>query len=285
MSRKQQIGFLIPILCVLLCASLVLCSCASGPRPPEKGTPAFYWQAANQTFAAGDYVKTDNNLADILKSQNEFTARAQPWRLILTAGMSKGYMELADNYEFGARANKANPTPFRRLVNSYRNGASQLAMQFVEAFQKFQKANADPNVALAFPFPSGSATGAPQLMSKAGNGIVLQETEVSQAEKRILEKAVLLFTSRAAGAPDDTAKAREMFKAGTVQVPRGVFLLAVANALYDQGQLYSRNKLDQPERMKIFHTVALDALKTVPESKETKELSGKLQKSLKAKAS
>src|SRR5882762_656532 len=79
------------------------CSSSSAPEP---GTPAYYWAAAKETFAANDYVKTTEHLDKLLASDNDYTARALPWRLILTSGMVRGYMDVADNCEYGVRAKK-----------------------------------------------------------------------------------------------------------------------------------------------------------------------------------
>ncbi len=68
-------------------------------------TPDFYWSAARETWAAGDYLKTSDHLDHLLSSTNAYTARAIPWSLVLTAGtLAAGYMELADDYSAaGAR--------------------------------------------------------------------------------------------------------------------------------------------------------------------------------------
>ena len=50
------------------------CSSSAGPQP---GTPAYFWSAAKETFAASDYVKTSEHLDKILASDNEYTARAR----------------------------------------------------------------------------------------------------------------------------------------------------------------------------------------------------------------
>src|SRR5438552_4067541 len=94
-------------------ALLGLTSC-SGPATARVGTPEFYWYAAKETYAAGDYVKTADHLDHLIDNQNEYTARAVPWSLVLTSGMAAGYMELADHYLAGARVNKANALGFRR---------------------------------------------------------------------------------------------------------------------------------------------------------------------------
>jgi hypothetical protein len=60
-----------------------------------------------------------------------------------------------------------------------------------------------------------------------------------------------------------------------------VFVQAMANILYEEGQLFISTKLDQPEKLRIFCERAQEALKSVPESKETKELGTKIQAALK----
>ena len=264
---------------ILLVSGLVLISC-SGSSGPEPGTPAFYWSAAQETFGNEDYVKTIEHLENVTATNNDYTARARPWLLVVASGMVRGYMDLADNFEAGGRANKADPTDFRRHTNTYREQADRLAVEFAEAFAKFQQGKDDP-VLIAYPFPTGSAAPVVQL-TKASTGMMLAPGELEPAEKRAITRGVLLQACAAVGAPDDVARAQELLKAGAVKVPRAAFVTLMANTLYDESKLYGVREIDKPDRVKIFCTRALDALKTVPETKETKNLSGKIAKSLKA---
>ncbi len=265
--------------CAALAINVILFSCSSGPRPPAKGTPAFYWEAARQTHAAGDYMKTIDHLESILATENEYTSRARPWLLVVASGMTRGYMEVADYFEAGARINKADPLSFRKQASQSRGAASRLALRFAETFGGFQNTKEDP-VLLAFPFPTGSAAPVVQL-SKVGNGILPQPMEAENAQAAAVKRAVLLETCRAAGSPDDVAKAQELFKAGEVKVPRAAFVLAMAGALHDGAQLYTRQKLDEPDKLRIFCTRAQEALKSIPETKAGKELDGKIHATLK----
>jgi len=262
----------------LVSTSLMLCSCG-GDSGPREGTPAFYWAGAKENFAARDYVKTSENLARITATENEYTARARTWQLALTSGIARGYQDLADSFEAGARANKSNPAAFRRSTHIYRVEASRYALEFVEAYDKFQKSKDDP-VPLAFPFPTGSAAPVVEL-TKASAGMVLSQAEVEPAEKRVLSRGVLLGACNAVGAPDDPPKAQELLKSGTLQLPRAAFETAMANALFETGQLYNTRKIDDPDKYKIFCDRALDALKSVPETKATKDLAKKITASLK----
>jgi hypothetical protein len=254
------------------------CSTSNAPQP---GTPAYFWAAANETFAANDYVKTSEHLDKILASDNEYTARARTWSLILISGMARGNMDLADNFEYGVKAKKADPGGFRKYISNSRSTAGRLGLQFAEAFMRFQKGKDDP-VVLAFHFPSGSAAPVPEF-TRASVGQPLLPTEIESAQKHAIERAILLQTCAAAGAADDTAKALDLFKSGSAQVPRATFMTAMANVLYDQAQLFGPRKLDDPEKMKVFSNLASGALKDIPETKQTKELSAKLEAGMKKK--
>ena len=111
-------------------------SCSSGPQPPQPGSPAFFWAAAKETYRAGDFLKTSENLQRILATDNEYTARARAWDTVISAGLTQAYIELADTWEAGARANRANPTPFRKQVSALRSQASASAIQFTEDIHK-----------------------------------------------------------------------------------------------------------------------------------------------------
>ncbi len=262
----------------LVFSCFVLISC-SGDNAPQAGTPAFYWAAAKETFAAKDYSKTVSHLEKLDAGDSEFTARARPWLLIMTSGMSRGYMDLADNFEAGSRTNKSNPTDFRRRTNNYRVEANRLALEFVEVFDKFQKGKDDP-VPIALPFPTGNAAPVTQL-TKVSTGVMLQPTEIEEAEKRAVERAILMAACNAAGAPDDPAKTQDLLKAGTHQVPRAAFVTSMAATLFEESKLYGTRQIGNPDRAKVFCNRALDALKTVPETKQTKDLAIKINKSLK----
>jgi hypothetical protein len=262
-------------------ASLVLTSCA-GESGPQPGTPAFDWAAARETYAAGDYMKTLDNLERISSGTNDYAAKARPWLLVISAGMARCATELADRFEVGGRANKNDPQ-FRRNMNTFRSQASGFSLRLAQAFTDFQKTT-DDTVPLAFPYPGGSAN-PPLLLTKIATGVMPPTGEIEAAQKQNNTRGILLATCAATGAPDDLAKTQEIMKAPDAKVPRAVFVTAMASALYDQSQIFARQKLDDPEKMKLFCTRAQEALKAVPESKTTKDLLGKIEKSLKASKS
>src|SRR5580700_8036242 len=136
--------------------SLIAAGCSSGPQPPQAGTPAFYWAAARSTYAAGDFLKTSDNLSQ-LSTSADYGTRSQPWFMVIQAGLAKGYLDLADNFENGARANRANPAPFRRQTQQLPSLASNSAISLAESVHKFLAAPPTDPILFEFPFPTGSA--------------------------------------------------------------------------------------------------------------------------------
>ncbi|HMC58614.1 MAG TPA: hypothetical protein VKJ01_05430 [Candidatus Solibacter sp.] len=260
-------------------ALAILSSCSSEPAGPARGTPAYYWQAAGETYKAGDYMKTLEHLEQILASDNDFAARALPWALVLTSGMASGYMELADPYETGGRMNKSDPTAFRRPIRDYRGLANRLSLQFAELAARLDKVQGD-NVPLAFGYPAGTAAPVAAL-TKVASGVVLTAPDAEAAKKRAIERGVLLAACRMAGAPDDTARTEAILRAPDAKVARPALLLAVAQTLFNESQLYGPRKLEDPEKVTLFCQRAQDMLKKVPESKGSKDLAAKIQNVLK----
>ena len=266
---------------VVISVILLTVSCATGPSSAPPGTPPFYWQAAQETFAVGDYVKANSHLEELVKEDNEYTARARPWRLILTAGMARGYAELANNFEAGGRANRANPTPFRTQTAEYRTMAGRHALQFAETFLRFKTHDHTQPIPLDFGYPTGNPAQVVEL-SKVANGVLLPEAQLAQVQKRVIERAVLLSLFEAVGAKEDAAKTQAIFKAGNVQIEHDTFAMAMANNFHVLSSIFSREKLDRPDRMELFCNEGLEALKTVEETKECKKLVADLEKLLKS---
>ncbi len=264
----------------VLALGISLAGCSSGPAPPQPGTPAFSWNGAQTTFHSGDVLRTSENLQQLIKTDNPYTVRARPWAIVVSAGITDGFAELADNYDNGAKANRNNPMPFRKQSNTQRTMASSSALEFAESVHQFLSKDADPNVQLAFEYPPGSATQPPGLAKVAG-GLLIQESEAASLQSAMLQRGVLRMLCRMAGNPDDPAKTLEMMKGPEVRVPRATFLFAVAKALYDQSALFGGTKLDRPDRLKVLCTQALECLREVPEGKDTKQLTDKIQASLK----
>ena len=185
------------ILFAVVSVFMALYSC-SGSSAPQPGSPGFFWMAAKGTFDAADYATTAGHLDDLLsKDDGEYAARALPWALVLTSGMAEGYMEAADAYQKGVKANKTGSEPLRREMVRYHDAASRLVLQYADKFESFNKLTLD-SVPLAFAFPKGSAAEVPGLLS-ASTGAMPAGSLAETALQQSLQRNVILAACKAVG--------------------------------------------------------------------------------------
>src|SRR5262249_28121102 len=153
------------------------------------------------------------------------------------------YIDLADNFEAGARANRANPGPFRRQATLFRGQASSAALQCTELLHKYRDSNKIDPIVAEFDYPNGSAN-EPVQLQRLSKGMLFPDAEIESLQKAMVQRGVLMSVTRAVGAGDDVAKALDIFKKGDVKIARPAFLLVMAKTLHTQADLYSPKKLD-----------------------------------------
>jgi hypothetical protein len=270
----------IVLIVTVLCLVFTAISCSSGPAPPAQGSTEWYWANAGTTWDTGDLLKTEDNLESVAKADSPLAPQAQPWRLILAGGLAAGYMDLADALERGGKANPEAAANFRRQMNDFRSMTNRQVAQFFQTFMEFKKTGGATAIPLAFSFPKGSAVAVPAL-ARLSEGAAISEAEMFGAERRVLQRAVLMEACRAVGAENDTAKTQQVFSAENATVAREIFMLAMANRLHEMAGYYGSNKIDQPDRVKMFNEMALEIVKSLPESDDSKELIKEIEDELK----
>lgn len=267
-------------LSLAVAAAAVEISCAGSSNLPQPGSPAYYWSSANSAYKAGDFVKTGEELQRILVSDNDFTARAMVWDMVLSGGLAQGYAALADANEAGARASRQNPLPYRKRVSELRALSGNMAIQLAEDVHKYLEQDKAPEALMAFAFPAGSAA-EPAGLVRVTKSLFVQDSEMAQLQTAMLQRGVVLALCEMTGNPEDTVKVLPLFQSPEVKVAKPKFLFAAAKRLYDASDVFTDKKLDLPNKLKIVSTEALGALKAVPETKDTKALAEKIQKAMK----
>ncbi len=266
---------------ILACAFLVT-SC--GPPGPATGTPAWHWNNAQTTWAAGDLQKTADNLEPLVEAGNEYADRAQPWRLVIADGMASGYMALADAFEDGSEANTADSASFRLNMNNYRSMANRQVSAFYATYMAYQKSAATGPAPLAFSYPMGSAAPVADL-DRVADGIMLADTEIAKLQSAVLQRHVVLATCLAAGAPEDTAQAQKAFEGEAPTVARDTFSIGLARMMNQIAGFYGAKKMAQPDRVKLFNEQALELLKPIAaadkDNKDVAKLIDKIEGDLK----
>jgi hypothetical protein len=269
-----------------LCAAMgVLCltSCSSGPGAPQPGTPAFYWEAAGGTWKSGDYVKTLDHLSHLTADQNEFTARARPWEIVVASGLARGYADLNDACESGIKKTPARAIPIRRQMSAWRANANSIALELAETFQKFSAANKQSSIPLDFTWPPVGNAAVPAQRERFATGAPVSAADVETLELATIQRGVILALARATGAGEDAAKAQELFRQPRPAVATETFMVGMGQALYDLSSLYGPRKLDSPNRHDMLVTLATNALKPYPKNEDAAALLAKIEKEAKAK--
>lgn len=269
------------LVCLLAAAALmVTVSCSGGTALPKPGTPAAYWYDANVSYKAGDFLKTDENLQRIVVNDNDFTARARVWDMVICGGLAQAYSALADVYEDGARNNRENPAPYRRRANELRKLSGNMTLQLADSMHRLLEQPKEAEVAMAFAFPVGS-TEKPQGLTRLGKALFVPENEQAQLLKEMQQRGVVLALCDATGNSGDAAKTQQLFQTPNVKVARDTFLFASAKMMEAGSDVFGSKKLDLPNKLKITLQETQGALNAITPTKDSKALADKIQKTLK----
>lgn len=260
-SLMRLSRFALP-LAATLCLSLVSCSESGKPRPPQPGTPPFFWAAANNAWQKGNIEVTAERLRDITSSQNEFTARAQVWLMAISTGLAQAEMDWSNVLDEGRLKARDSNFDYRRHISAARSASGQQAMRAIEIAHDFVPKLTDPEIPLDFKPIAGSAEMPPDL-ARISQGYPVQPVDLDKMRNLMHVRGVVRASTRLAAAAADPGKTK---------ITRDAYMLHLAKELMDLTALYAPKKLDQPARIKLLCEEAGEALKAIPASDETKKL-------------
>ena len=251
---------LLTLCAALLLVSILWASCGSGSGGPQVGTTEWYWAAAKETFTAGDFEKAQEHLKQVATADGEHKVQAALWRAMLVGGLARGYMEMATALSDAIKENHSLAATFTVRVQDYRRNARRHAIDFVESVGPLRKiVEAQPTTKLEFPFPSGSATESPVLVSLS-KGEKISAAQIDGAVDYSLRRGLLFQAAEMAAVNEDIAKAQSLYGAGAVEVPKLVFLQSLGKSLYDLSALFNDKNLNDPKIAKVMLESALQCL-------------------------
>ena len=260
----------------IVAGSVLVTACSRGPAPAKPGTSAFFWQVAQQSYHAGDLLKTDGVLLDLSRRQNGYASRARIVQLVVSAGITQGLWELSDAYQAGS---EVTPARLRTEAFNLRSQAAGTALEFTQAVHDLAS-DQEPTICFEFPFPPGSVA-RPIELSKVSAGEWLSDWEREGLERAILQRGVILAVTYAVGAANDSAMAATEFQSGNAQIPRAVFLTGMARLLYQQANVFGAKGLDRADRYLVMAREALETVQSLPPTPETAQLAAKIEATIK----
>lgn len=271
-------------------AILSLASCAggdsagTGAAPAVRtGTPAYYFQNAKDAYSKSDFQKALDWLDKVTNSnKNEFTERAWAMKLLLRTGLINSYKELAENYEYGQRSNKTNPTPFIKKVSEYRGAATRMTLPFGEQYAEYQKLGPGAETVIDFPFPATGGVTKPPILNSIAQGIAPNDESAATALSSMVARGVVLAVCEAVGAKEDAAKGRSAMQTLPLKIPRSAFETVMAKALLTSAQLHGQKLSGNPAVQEFLSKQAQAAMTAVTDtSKDVKDLKANIEKELK----
>jgi hypothetical protein len=235
---------------------------------------------AKESYRTGDLPKTNAILLELSGTENGYTAPARVWQLVVSAGLTQGFSELADAYESGSQRDVANPLRFRNQAANLRSLAATAALEFTQAVHDTAGATKDAKVQFAFGFPPGSAV-PPEGLLKISGGMWPRVSDRESVQAAMLQRGVLRVVSTAVGSPEDPVKALAVFQTADVRIPRETFLYGVAKLLYEESDLFGARRIDRPDRLMLMCREAIQALQSIPGTEDTRALAADIQDRLK----
>ena len=217
-----------------------------GEEGPARGTSEWYWASAMTSYSEGDF---DAALEDLNYAQDdggELAARAGVLQGVLTAGLARANMEIADACRAGREKNidvvGLVGSPLQRIDRN----VEQNIISFVEGLGNFQSAIGTGDVTLAFPFPPGNQTKS-SAMESLREGEMISEAQLTDGILDMQQLGVVETFAMAAGLGDNYAEAQAKFDEGPVTVPRDRFELTVAGFLVEMSGEFTQTKMNKPQ--------------------------------------
>ena len=232
----------------------VLCllgmACAGGDSGPPEGSPEWNMNAAIDNHAIPEYVKVVEQLKQAMNAEGELGQRATLWRAAITAGLARGYDELAGAFVEGMEANEARVEEFQPIVNDYRRRTRVNAIEFSEGVGKIKEIlDAQESVALDFPLPEGNGTPSTVLSTiKVGNRV---DAELPATEDTTLAWGIFSVLSDFTGGTD-AAGLIDSAAGGGIQADSAQTAFGVARILLDISIMFDREGLDDPRVRKFI---------------------------------
>jgi hypothetical protein len=241
----------------IVLTGLTQASCGGGGSGPQVGSPAWYWQAAQETYASGEYEKTLQHLKEVADGESEYKEQATLWRAAISGGLARGNMEMGNALADAMAEDQSLTGSFTVRIQGFRRDARRHAITFTESIGGLRKiAEQQPAVALRFPFPTGSANESPTLLSLR-EGEKVPASQIDAAVDYTLKRGLLLQTTQMAGAGEDAAKGQKLFESGEAKVPQLVFLQNLGKSLFEISALFGNEQLHEPKIQKVMLDNAL----------------------------
>ena len=208
-----------------------------------------YWKQVNREYESGDYIDTLNYLNDLLRTENDYTARAAAWKVVILGGIARSSLEIEEACDKGtSRVAAWDSGPYKNCVEQFRWRARTRTLDLIDALSEFEaKSGSGGDVLLDFPLPKASF-GRHTMIGRTRAGAMPVEKAFEPAAARLVDRHIYLQVRDFVGTDDDAA-VKSMFETPPVTVAKEAVLVGVAKTLLVAAAVFGKDRLDDtPKR-------------------------------------
>ncbi len=264
----------------------VLCFSCGGDKPRlSKNSPEYQYSEVKEAMAEIKYEKAISLTSEIQSKfpNSESADKARILRLILLAGLSAGYREMADAYLAGFEKSIKNAGQLRSTAFDYYRKQKNTALGFYESCDYFMKNfSGETRYVLECEFPSKDITQNRRLTEVRG-GDLLDTEQRRMAEEDELQNGLILALTRFLAVGGDRAEARKLLESGSRPLDPAEFTVVLGRTLLENQKLFGRTALHEVQTYRKFYQkasecseLALKILKEKP-NKETQAIADELK--------
>jgi len=108
----RSVHLLVLVGCSILCA---LTACTPVPEGYQ------FWKQVDREYESRDYKDTLNYLNDVLRTENDYTARAAAWKVVIVGGMARSAVAIEEACDKGtSRVPAWNAGPYKNCIEQFR---------------------------------------------------------------------------------------------------------------------------------------------------------------------
>ena len=228
--------------------------CSQGPQV-DRNTPEYLFSLMQGAVADGRYEKAVSWAGDVqsLFPESEQAGKARLLSIIVLAGQSDGYRNIADAYLAGMEAAPDKYGELRSTAFNYHRKRKSVALALYQACDGFLKQHSPQSIyALESSWPVDDSDPGPDQLEELRSGKTLDSEQQQQVEAIELPRGVARTLARFVGSEEDLDLARTTLDQGSVDLVPSRLLLTVAQCLLDNQKLFGREGLSEIRSYSLF---------------------------------
>ena len=234
--------------------------CGGGKPQVSKNSAEYVYLQAKEAMAEVKYEKAISLTSDVLQKfpDSEYATKARILRVVLLAGLSSAYRDMAEAYLEGFEKPGGNSGKLRSTAFDYYRKQKNAALGLIESADYFLKDTSGAKAyVLECDFPSREVAYNKKL-DEVKDGGLLDGEQRHAAEEHEVWDGMLTTVSFFVGAAGDRPKARKLLESGTKTMDRPEFIVRLGRTLLDNQKVFGRPALNDVQLFRQFYDKALE---------------------------